>query len=654
MKLSKFVKLVVTDNKSCLAINTLYRNVLIVSSKVLKCLRKKQLERIPANELKRLREENILVEEKENELNEFLFWLNSIKFDFSTIKAVFVLTTKCNLACTYCYEEGYLKKDKRSMSKNTAKEIIDWLMKLAEIRKTKLVELCFYGGEPTLELDLMEFIAKNIKARAKYLGIKTDFYLYSNGILLNKKIAEKLSSAGISAIQLTLDGPPSIHDKRRPFINGKPTFNIIYENLKDILKNTSIKILLNVNFDEENYSCIEDLIKLLKKDGLSKISQLELSFASTVKTPKNYGCQHAISENSFAKEWANLYEQTIQQGFNCNPLRIFSKGPCTYRRASHYVFDTNGDIYKCIGLIGIREYVIGNIKEGLSNNFVKKLAMELSNEVWQNNECLNCEYLPLCLGGCRYLCYLTKNNITERYCHKELIEKCELELIKYFYLKNRKTNDEFYEKGLLEAYLTVAPKKIKEFIKKEDEFLIKTIPKNSTILDVGCGFGRHVKLLAEQGNKIVGIDYNGCMLKKAKEYLKGINNTELYLENAKSIHFKGKEFDFVICMLNTFGDQGKQKNLVLKEMKRVLKPEGKIIISVWSEKALKERIKAYRNVGIKIEKIEGQKIKLKNSHTSEALTEKQLKNLFNKMNLSSKIIKITELGYIAELSMKGP
>jgi ubiquinone/menaquinone biosynthesis C-methylase UbiE len=68
------------------------------------------------------------------------------------------------------------------------------------------------------------------------------------------------------------------------------------------------------------------------------------------------------------------------------------------------------------------------------------------------------------------------------------------------------------------------------------------------------------------------------------------------------MHFNDNTFDYVICLGNTFGNFGKDKYKILKEMKRVAKKNGKIIISVYSEKALPERIEGYKKV-VKIKKI---------------------------------------------------
>lgn len=208
--------------------------------------------------------------------------------------------------------------------------------------------------------------------------------------------------------------------------------------------------------------------------------------------------------------------------------------------------------------------------------------------------------------------------------------------------------DKIYNRGALERWLRNPPKNIRNYLKKEIDYLIKNIPFNSVLLDVGCGFGRHLKVLAPKVKKAVGIDYNDYMIRMAEKELKNFKNVKLYVENAKKMHFKDNIFDVVICMLNTFGDFGKNKIPILKEMKRVCKKNGKIIITVWSENSLSDRLEAYKGAGWKIKKVEGNNITIKGSHTSETLTKGRLFEIFSKVDLQPKIIRLTKVSYLIE------
>jgi 2-polyprenyl-3-methyl-5-hydroxy-6-metoxy-1,4-benzoquinol methylase len=82
--------------------------------------------------------------------------------------------------------------------------------------------------------------------------------------------------------------------------------------------------------------------------------------------------------------------------------------------------------------------------------------------------------------------------------------------------------DNFYSKPYFEILLKQATPEIKDWFQKEIEYLRKNIKPNSKILDVGCGFGRHMKILANFSNEVIGIDNNEDMIQKAKQNLSGL------------------------------------------------------------------------------------------------------------------------------------
>jgi len=112
-------------------------------------------------------------------------------------------------------------------------------------------------------------------------------------------------------------------------------------------------------------------------------------------------------------------------------------------------------------------------------------------------------------------------------------------------------------------------------LQKKTVNLIK-LKQNSFILDVGCGTGDSLALLSEKNHyNLYGVDLSNVMLRKAEEKLK--NKAIFKLGDAENLFFKNNFFD---CVLSTeafhhFPDP----DLALKEIFRVLKINGKIIIT---------------------------------------------------------------------------
>jgi len=206
----------------------------------------------------------------------------------------------------------------------------------------------------------------------------------------------------------------------------------------------------------------------------------------------------------------------------------------------------------------------------------------------------------------------------------------------------------FYDK-----WVEAASPEIQDLFKKEIDYLKNSIKPNSRVLDVGCGFGRHIKILAGFSKEIIGVDNNENMIQKAKQNLPDFKNVKLFLQNAKKINFDNDSFDYVICMTNTFGDffEGDSfKDIrldVLKEMKRVCKEGGKIILSVFSEKSLETRKKSYEKANLSITKIE-KGIVYGGKVAFSQFEKPQLEELFNKIDLKVKITELTPISYLCE------
>ena len=168
---------------------------------------------------------------------------------------------------------------------------------------------------------------------------------------------------------------------------------------------------------------------------------------------------------------------------------------------------------------------------------------------------------------------------------------------------------------------------------------------------MGCGDGRSIKDILEVTTDIIGIDHDETAVKDAKENFKDQPKIEILDADARNLPFEDNSFDFVLC-LTTFANFGESKFKALNEMKRVLKTDGNIIISVFSEEAFEERMKIYKKLNCPIEEIKGTTVIFADElidNTSEQFSEKELKEIFNKANLNIIEIKKLNIAYICNL-----
>jgi ubiquinone/menaquinone biosynthesis C-methylase UbiE len=109
------------------------------------------------------------------------------------------------------------------------------------------------------------------------------------------------------------------------------------------------------------------------------------------------------------------------------------------------------------------------------------------------------------------------------------------------------------------------------------------IDSQALVLDVGCGTGEFERLLLHQNptQKIAGVDLSAKMLNLAREKYQHYPNVELHQASVNSLPFADRSFDVVVSA-SAF-HYFEQPQLALLEIKRVLKPDGKLIILDWNK-----------------------------------------------------------------------
>ncbi|MFN8613095.1 MAG: radical SAM protein [Vulcanimicrobiota bacterium] len=129
------------------------------------------------------------------------------------LSPVIKLTESCNLACSYCYQQGQLKPGQR-MSPETLERICAELA----LNCRPPIPLLWYGGEPTL-IGLAAF-RRAVECARRHLGhLGLEHSLQSNGLLLDPEWVEFLARQKFR-VRLSLDGPADLHDRSRPRVGG--------------------------------------------------------------------------------------------------------------------------------------------------------------------------------------------------------------------------------------------------------------------------------------------------------------------------------------------------------------------------------------------------------------------------------------------------
>ena len=129
------------------------------------------------------------------------------------------------------------------------------------------------------------------------------------------------------------------------------------------------------------------------------------------------------------------------------------------------------------------------------------------------------------------------------------------------------------------------PLVIQKFFRQESGMLQKSLAGARRVLEVGCGFGRVLEWVPAEVN-YAGIDISRHYVEEAKSRNP---RGDWICGDATSLPFQGGRFDAVFCVQNTLGNMEGIEEKVLSEMRRVCRPRGKVILSVYSEDSFETR-----------------------------------------------------------------
>lgn len=296
------------------------------------------------------------------------------------------LTHSCNMACTYCYAKGgdyglYSKNNdhnKKTMSWWTAKKAIDWFLTLNENHKQRLV-IEFYGGEPLLNVEVMERVLDYIYTKQKSGNCsKVIFSLCTNGTLLkNDRIINLIVDYGVRIV-ISFNTIKKTHNNYRIYKDGFPTFEDIAEGIAKINKiapKFPISIFSTIGLDDDVQGIYKNSASL--RITSTDIGFEHLSFTNTLLLDDKAKIHDALKriKLEFDREYKNAIatNQFVPGSIGYTDLLLFIKGGMRFMGTcgagvNKVSILPRGEISMCSGIrLGISNSVfLGSIKEGIS------------------------------------------------------------------------------------------------------------------------------------------------------------------------------------------------------------------------------------------------------------------------------------------------
>jgi uncharacterized protein len=168
-------------------------------------------------------------------------------------------TEKCNFRCTYCYEDFKLGR----MSESVQRSIELFLAR--RIPEIDMLSLAWFGGEPLVAKDVVLRIARYAKSLCDEHGVTLDGSMTTNGYLIDDRILDVLFASDHRFFQITLDGWRESHDAVRKRVDGKGTFDRIWESLHCLsARHEYFEVAIRVHVRRENIASSEELMRSLK------------------------------------------------------------------------------------------------------------------------------------------------------------------------------------------------------------------------------------------------------------------------------------------------------------------------------------------------------------------------------------------------------
>lgn len=325
----------------------------------------------------------------------------------------------CNLACQYCFaEEGEYHGRRALMSFEVGKKALDFL--IANSGNRVNLEVDFFGGEPLLNWDVVKQLVEYGRSREEECHKKFRFTLTTNGVLLNDEIME-FCNREMSNVVLSLDGRKEVNDRMRPFRNGTGSYDLIVPKFQKFAESRGTKdYFVRGTFTRNNLDFSEDVLHFADL-GFEK-----LSMEPVVSDPKE---PYSIREEDLPKimeEYDKLAKEFIRRKKEGRGFQFFhfmidlSQGPCVAKRLSgcgsgtEYLAVTPwGDLYPCHQFVGMEDFLLGNVDEGITNPAVRD-EFKLCN-VYAKDKCKDCFARFYCSGGCAANAYNFSGDITGAY-----------------------------------------------------------------------------------------------------------------------------------------------------------------------------------------------------------------------------------------------
>ncbi len=323
------------------------------------------------------------------------------------ISLYLLLSQSCNMGCIYCLDgkTTYQTDKGLRMGPEVAFRSIDHC--LNELVDGGYLEVIFFGGEPLLAWPLAKEVILFCENRLAQSSRRKrrQYHFTSNLTLLPHDLIEWAKRYGISFL-CDIDGPPAIHDRCRPFKDGRGSFEAVARSIGR-LRDAGLRVNLRATVTSLNHDRLPEIAEIHKRVGGSSCAFVPVMPVNSDESvlpesllPSLEKILGGMAEVYHSGVWGpeelfpfNQYASRFEPG-------TLSVVGCGAPFGNTPVVTVTGDVYPCIYLVGLKRFYAGNIMDSSypDRNLLDRMYGHL--HVDRVEDCRQCAWRYLCCGGC--------------------------------------------------------------------------------------------------------------------------------------------------------------------------------------------------------------------------------------------------------------
>ncbi len=341
-------------------------------------------------------------------------------------------TLDCNFDCYYCYED----KSPVYLTRERCDRILEYVARQVEAKGHPKLYTDWYGGEPMLNREAIEYFSPRAIAFCESRGIGYSSAMISNGTHWPEDAAGFVARHRINHVQITLDGPARHHNARRGYKPGHEqeasSFDVVTGTIDRLVGST--RVYLRINVDPAVGRAALELVDFFVARGWLAKGARVYPYLAPIGPMTDHCGELGRSERfrAFQDEFEEIkaeFQRLVARHVAPRDIEHLQIYPSTRRMNcaavgdNSVVFGPDGLMYKCGLDVGVPERAFDALPAagaaeaspapraggGKRSPFVILGAPAAvgsqahpydSYDPFTHERCSKCQYLPVCMGGC--------------------------------------------------------------------------------------------------------------------------------------------------------------------------------------------------------------------------------------------------------------